>query len=207
MQNKQTKIRRSAWFYVMISVITVTAIIGATVAAMSFNFHTKATETAKVKITDIYISEKLEEISELTTYTFEYTNRKEITNTRELWGWEIPFTTNEVAITYNGRIKAGYEMDSIQIKADDDAQKIYVNLPQAEIFDNYIDLDSLEIEEKNNIFNPVHVDYATSYFQDIEDEELRKAEQSGLYERAEEQAKNIIRGIFSEFPEYEVIFR
>lgn len=199
--------KRSAWFYVMITVVTVAAIVAASVTVMSVNFHSKATETAKVQITDIYLNEKLEEIAELTTYSFEYTNRKEITNTRELWGWEIPFTTNEVTIDYTGRIKAGYEMDDIQIKADEEHQKIYVTLPQPKVFDNYIDLDSLKIEEKNNIFNPVHVDYATAYFDGIEEEELQKAEQSGLYQHAKEQAQDIIRGIFSDLPDYEVVFK
>ncbi len=203
----QTKRKRGAGFYVMISVISVFAIIAAAVAVVSVNFHSKATETRKIEITDVYISEKLKEISELTTYSFEYTNQKQITNTKELWGWELPFTTNEVNITYQGRIKAGYDVNEIKIKADNEAQKIYVALPEAKVFDNYIDLDNLEIEEKNNIFNPVHVDYATDYFDDIQNEELKKAEQSGLYERAEEQAKSLIRSLFSEFPEYTVVFR
>ena len=203
----QTKRKRGAGFYVMISVISVFAIIAAAVVVVSVNFHSKATETRKIEITDVYISEKLKEISELTTYSFEYTNQKQITNTKELWGWELPFTTNEVNITYQGRIKAGYDVNEIKIKADNEAQKIYVALPEAKVFDNYIDLDNLEIEEKNNIFNPVHVDYATDYFDDIQNEELKKAEQSGLYERAEEQAKSLIRSLFSEFPEYTVVFR
>ena len=142
----------------------------------------------------------------MSTYAYQYTNKKEISNTREIFGIKIPFTTNRVNITYKGIIKAGYNMDEIETKVNNKSKNISVKLPKAQVFDNYILHDETKIEEENNIFNPVHVDSATKYFSEITAQELDKAKSLGLLTKAENKAKSIITNLFTEFPDYKVSF-
>ncbi len=185
-----------------VTVLVCAAIVG----SAFFIFNSKANEVEEEKISDTYITERLREVSELSTYAYEYTNSKEITNTREIFGIKLPFTTNRVNIIYKGVIKAGYSLDDVEAKVDNSAKTITVKLPEVEVFDNYILHDETKIEEENNLLNPVHVESATKYFSDITSKELERAKAGGLYQKAETKAKKVITNLFSEFPEYNVSF-
>ena len=191
--------------YLIRAAITI-VLCAAIISPVFIFFNSKSTQTEEEKVTDVYITKKLSEISEMSTYAYQYTNKKEISNTREIFGIKIPFTTNRVNITYKGIIKAGYNMDEIETKVNNKSKNISVKLPKAQVFDNYILHDETKIEEENNIFNPVHVDSATKYFSEITAQELDKAKSLGLLTKAENKAKSIITNLFTEFPDYKVSF-
>ena len=79
-------------------------------------------------------------------------------------------------------------------------------LPEAKVFDNYILYDGLKCDCQNNILNPIGIEDMPKYFTGIEEEELKAAEKTGIYEHAEEQAKEIIRNSLSTFSGYQVVF-
>ena len=63
----------------------------------------------------------------------------------------------------------------------------------------------LVCEEKNNIFNPIQADEVSNYLVTVEQEELIRAEQQGLYTEAEQHIKKVITDHFEEL-EYKTMF-
>ena len=90
-------------------------------------------ETEHVEIQRVQIEEKLELISELATSSFEYTNQKTISNTRQLLGFDIPGTTNTVELIYSGIIKVGYDVSEIECVADEENLQLIFTLPEARV--------------------------------------------------------------------------
>jgi len=163
-------------------------------------------ETAHVEIQQVEIEEKLELISELATSSFQYTNQKTISNTRQILGIDIPGTTNTVELIYSGVIKVGYDVSLIECVADEEKLQLVFTLPEPQVLDNYIILDTLQCNDKNNIFNPIGSDTIAQYFADIQAEELAAAEARGIYADAEAQLKSIITNYFAVFSDYTVVF-
>ena len=164
-------------------------------------------ETEHVEIQRVQIEEKLDLISELVTSSFEYTNQKTISNTRQLLGFDIPGTTNTVELIYSGIIKVGYDVSEIECRADEENLQLIFTLPEAQVLDNYIILDTMQCNDRNNLFNPIGSDKIAQYFAEIQAEELKAAEARGIYDEAEKQLKSIITNYFAVFSDYEVVFK
>ncbi len=158
-------------------------------------------------LTDTMVMEKLQSIGQLVTYSYEYSDVREIKDSRQLFGWNIPGTTHTIQLKYNGTIKVGYEVADIQVSVDNDTKTIYVTLPDPKVTDNYIDMDSLSYAEQNNIFNPIKGEEITTGLDTIKAEALEKAEHAGIFELAEGNAKSQISVLFEAFNGYSVKFR
>lgn len=163
-------------------------------------------ETAYPEMTDDHITETLTQISELATMSFEYTNQKTVTDTRKIFGFDIPGTTKTVDIVYSGVIKVGYDVQAIPCTLDEAEKTLTFTLPAPTVLDNYIILDTLQCTDGNNILNPIGSDDIIGYFGEIEAEELARAEENGIYAEAEKQLKSIITHYFAVFPDYTVQF-
>ena len=163
-------------------------------------------EAAHPEITDAHIEETMTQISELATMSFEYSNQKTVTDTRKIFGFDIPGTTKTVNIVYSGVIKVGYDVTDISCKVDDAKKTLTFTLPQPTVLDNYIILDTLQCTDGNNILNPIGSEDIIGYFGEIEAEELARAEENGIYANAEEQLKSIIEHYFASFPDYTILF-
>lgn len=165
---------------------------------------TKPDDTITVTI----IEEKLDEIAELATAVFDYSGIITKDNYREFFKTDIniPFTKNEVKITYKGVIKVGYDLDELEYKIDESSKKIYMSLPEVKVTDHYMILDELKFEQKNNILNPISVEEINKYLINVEKEELVRAEKEGIYKLAEEKIQGIIENYFAEFDGYKVVF-
>lgn len=156
----------------------------------------------------VQIMKELLAKSDLTTYSYEYTNKTIESSTRVLpiFGWDIWGTTNSVTIEYSGIINVGYNMNNIKYNLSPTEKCIYVELPEPEVLDNYIKFDDLSCTCNDNPLNPIQTDAVMEYFEVLEQEELEKAEAEDIYGKADEQLKSIITGYFGVFPDYEVKF-
>ncbi len=162
----------------------------------------------RIEIETEQIMKKLSEASNLTTYIYEYTNKTTESSTRMLpvLGWDILGTTNSVTIQYSGVINVGYDMNEIDYAISEKDAAIYVTLPKAEVFDNYIKFDDLKCICDNNILNPIRTDSVMEYFEEIEQEELANAKADEIFDKADGQMKEIVKGYLGVIPEYEVRF-
>lgn len=163
----------------------------------------------RVEIDTVQIVKDLKEASDLTTYTYEYTNKTTESSTRILpiLDWDIPGTTSNVTILYSGVINVGYDMGEIDYELSKEEPVIYVTLPEPEVLDNYIKFDDLRCICDNNILNPIKTDAVMAYFNTIEQDELKKAEADDIYNKADGQLQEIVKRYFKVIPEYEVEFR
>lgn len=163
-------------------------------------------EAAHPEITNDHIIETMTQIGELSTMSFEYSNQKTVTDTRKLFGIDIPGTTKTVTIVYSGVIKVGYDVTDIPCAVDEAEKALIFTLPEPTVLDNYIVLDNLQCTDGNNILNPIGSEDIIGYFGEIEAEELVRAEELGIYAEAEMQLKSIITHYFAAFPDYTVCF-
>ena len=99
---------------------------------------------------------EIDEIGELATVEYLFTNSSRFSHSRQIKEWHIPFTEKSFTLRWDGIIKAGVKLDSISIKFAPNEKKIIVSVPAAEILSCQIDSDSVRLlDEKNNIFNKI----------------------------------------------------
>lgn len=191
--------------------IVVLAVLG---MAVAFGFMLRGglfgkdniSHTENETVTIITVESALSEIGELATSRWDYNDVAEFENTRQFFKINVPLTTNSVEIAYSGVIKAGYQLDDLDITVNNTNRKIYVDIPDPQVLDNYIADESIEIiKEKNNIFNPVNQEYVMSQLTNEKNRQLEKALEEGLYQKAREEVEEQIGRKLAGL-EYEVVF-
>ncbi len=164
-------------------------------------------EVEKRVVTTHEIQSKLEEIGELATYSSEYTVTQSEDYTRYfIDDIAIPGTTNSIQIECEGVVKVGFDIGEIVPTVDNESQKIYIAIPEAEILDNYVIWDTVKCSENNTILNPIDFAQYQALISDIEQQGLEQAESNEIYTKAEEHIQNLIRNFLSGFDEFEIVF-
>ena len=159
-------------------------------------------------VTNIMVKNELKSIGEVMTYEYTYAGNSKIEDTRELFntGLNIPFTTHEIGLTYSGVIKVGYKVSDIKVDVNNNSKKIKVTLPENVIVDNNLPEENVQCIEDNNLFNPIESTEVCNRLAEIKTEELKVAEDAGLYELAEDNAKEIIKNLLEQFEGYSIDF-
>lgn len=162
-------------------------------------------EKEKRKVTVEEVKTKLVELDELATYSGEYTVTYGKDETRHfLDDIAIPLTTNSIVINCEGVVKVGYNVSDINVKVDD--EKIYISLPESEVLDNYVIWDSIECDEENNILNPIEFSQYQELINEMEEKGLAQSEEQKIYDKAEENIKEIIEEFLACFDGYEIVY-
>lgn len=157
----------------------------------------------EVEISGETIRYHMANIGKLCTAEYSYTHVERVDSSKELYGYEIPFTTATFIYSYDGNILAGIDFTKIQIRKDDTAKKITVTLPDVEIISSAVDQDSFKLyDEKNNIFNPIRVTDVADSFANLKNSEEQKAVDKGLLDRAKENAVLLVENFM--FGSYDV---
>jgi hypothetical protein len=150
-------------------------------------------DTVSPKINLGIIYSEINEISELATMEYLFTDAAKFTDSKQFKNWNIPFTEKSFILKWNGVIKAGVKLDLVTIEVKEDENKIFVSVPAAEILSYEIDSDSVEVlDEKNNIFNNISVDDKVKFDAATEDAMKQRAIENGLLEKAQKNAENIL---------------
>ena len=145
------------------------------------------------------VKHQLSPIGEVASYKDDYEGREKIEGSRKYFK---TLTKHSIDIEYKGVIKAGYEMKDIDLSVDTDRKVISVTLPEVQVLDNYIDSWNT-IEEHNNILNTIKSDEVQLYLDNnVEPRELEDSIERGLYEKAEENAKEEISKQLSYFEKF-----
>lgn len=141
---------------------------------------------------DIIYSE-INEIGELATMEYLFTDAAEFTDSKQIKNWNIPFTEKSFILKWDGVIKAGVKLDLVSIEVNEDEKKIVVSVPAAEILSYQIDSDSVEVlDEQDNIFNNITVDDKIKFDAATEEAMKERAIENGLLEKAQENAEDIL---------------
>ena len=154
------------------------------------------------------IDTQIKGIGELATVEYLYTDAGKFSDARQLFGYDIPFTTKSFVAKWDGTIKAGVDVEKAAVNIDEENQVITVYLPQAEIFSHEIEEDSLEtLDESSGLFNPISTNDAWDLNAESKQAMEERAVAYGLLEKAEENAREIISGVMYADPAVEKTYR
>lgn len=150
------------------------------------------TAQSKPVITGTTISQQIQQISNLATTEYEYTNVGKFENNSTFQGFQVPFTKKSFLLTYSGKITAGIRLENLKVNVIPE-EKIVITLPKAEILTNEIDEKSIEVyDETKNIFNQISIQDYTAFATEQKSLMEEKALEKGILTKAEEKAKDII---------------
>ena len=169
----------------------------------------KSNYVSDEKITEI----GFENIGELATQSETTTTVRVETKDLKLFNVSIPLTQSKYIYTYNTTIKAGINFSDVKWQlgdTDDTSHNIYVDIPEVKTLSADIDLDSFKVlHEENNIFSPITLTEHNDSLIQLRENALSDAINSGLYDRALDNAKTILTSFISQvYPsnEYNIIF-
>ena len=169
----------------------------------------KSNYVSDEKITEI----GFENIGELATQSVTTTTVRVETKDLKLFNVSIPLTQSKYIYTYNTTIKAGINFSDVKWQlgdTDHTSHNIYVDIPEVKTLSADIDLDSFKVlHEENNIFSPITLTEHNDSLIQLRENALSDAINSGLYDRALDNAKTILTSFISQvYPsnEYSIIF-
>ena len=158
-----------------------------------------------VTFSEEIIEEKLQAIGELVTAE---KNR----HGTQTWGASrgflgtgliIPGTYNELKLDYFSTIKVGYDFSKIKAKKIDDST-VQVTLPKVHVLGNFLEASESTILSP---FNRIPDGKADELKARAKSEALKAAENEGIYQLAEEEAKKQITNLLSELGDFTIIFK
>lgn len=158
------------------------------------------------------IESQINEIGELATMEYIYTDAGKFEDPHKLFGLKIPFTEKSFIAKWDGVIKAGIKVDKIDISLDNDHKLITISIPPAEILSHDIDEKNIQtLDQTDGLFNPVKIEDVRE-FDAINRESMEKrAVENGLLEKAFDRAKNMITEVLKANPiiaeEYKIDFK
>lgn len=172
--------------------IIVMAIILVVLGIISYN---KLSLNRNTDLLSSRVEENIVKLVELSTIKYNYTNIVEYKDNMKLKQLNIPFTNKRFIVKYSGYIKAGMDLDTVEIQLKDkDTIEILINKPK--IIDNIIsEEDVYFFDEKESIFNKLSYDDLYSVL--IEEKEKMKEEsiEKGLLNDAEKNGEEIIKSL------------
>ena len=148
------------------------------------------------------INSELKNIGELATTEYTFTDAAVFTNSKDIakWNWNIPGTEKSFVSKWDGKIKAGIQIDKIKIDVNESNYKVLITLPAAEIL-SYETFNVEILDEKNNIFNPISVEDKNQQDEATKETMIKRAIENGLLDMAQKNAEGIIASLICVNPE------
>lgn len=173
-------------------------IFGVILAIVCFavGFFSGGREEKPPVLSSITVENQLQQISQLATIRYSYTNMGQFENSNEFYGIKLPFTTKSFIVAYDGTITAGVDLSQAKVTITD--QKVTIALPAPQILSHEVDPNSLEVfDETTSIFNPITIEDYTGFQADQQGVMEEKAIQGGLLTQAKDQAEAAIGGLIT----------
>ena len=173
-------------------------IFGVILAIVCFavGFFSGGREEKPPVLSSITVENQLQQISQLATIRYSYTNMGQFENSNEFYGIKLPFTTKSFIVAYDGTITAGVDLTQAKVTITD--QKVTIALPAPQILSHEVDPNSLEVfDETTSIFNPITIEDYTGFQADQQGVMEDKAIQGGLLTQAKDQAEAAIGGLIT----------
>ena len=173
------------------------------VAGCIFGGYTIGKKEKNRTIDSITVENAINEISELATVEYVYTNMAKYESTKEFYGWKVPLTTSKFIISYDGVIKMGIDTSKVAIEVN--GNTVTVTMPQPEILSHEIDMNSLQVmDEKYSILNKVDITDFNKFYADQSNVMEQKAFERGLKQQAQTQSEKAITSLIQSLSSEEV---
>ena len=178
-----------------------TLILGAALALYAVGYLDVAPDTSPV-ITSSILKEELKYVKDLVTVEYRYTNAdKAEFPGHVLFGQNIPFTEKSFIVSYDGVIKYGVDLSAVDIQVNESVKLVTVTVPQSRIISHEIpEAGFRALDEKNGLFNKIHIDDVTEFRQAQKAAMEQKAVALELPKQAQEQAAAAIEALLSATP-------
>lgn len=212
--------RRINWFAVIFYVVLITGLCAATYV-FAQNMLSKEPETVEVErevvvekviekekvISGSTIESGISNIGKLCTAEYHFTHVESFEDTMYLntgsltipgtnisfKDISIPGTKSYFIYSYDGKVTAGVDFESVEVVKDDENRSIRVILPEVEIISSSVDPESFKLyDEKNSIFNRYGVTEVADSFADMLKAEEDKAKKDGLLIQARDNARLLV---------------
>lgn len=108
-------------------------------------------EEASKEVDIRVINTEIQEIGELATVEYLYTDAGKFEDPAEIFGRNIPFsfTTKSFIAKWDGSIKAGVDISRVTAEVNEASKEIVIHIPNAEILSHEIEDESIEtLDEK-----------------------------------------------------------
>lgn len=192
-KNKKNNEVFAKYFSNSITKIIIAIIVIAVLAMVLLNVFKKE-EPVKEVIT-VSTLEKIVEVSDLSTFRVVYNG--------------VACADDKYYVAYNATVDAGIDFEKIEITVDNEAKKVTVDLPEAEILDIYVDVASLNyifIDKKANTETVSEEAYKLCKY----DVRVESENQEAITDLAQQNAENIVRALVQPFvdqvdPDYEIV--
>lgn len=183
-----------------IQFVLISSIIFA-IAALGIYLNKDLFSSEPPTVVNVASIEKIIEVSELSTYTAVYNGIAEV---RDEKNEKIDYY-----VSYESRIKAGIDFEAVAIKADDEAKKIHLNIPEVRITDTTVDIATLDYIFMDDRANKATVT-ETAYKAAEADVAAEAATQSPILELAKSNTERTLKALVQPFiaqnyPEYTLV--
>ena len=145
------------------------------------------------------IEDGLENMGVLVTQEYYFTQVETYTKEKKI----LNFINSESGFTYSydGKVTAGIDFGKVTVTKDEDTKTLTVEIPYSELEATDIDMDSFKIySEKESLWNSLDLEDYNMSMAEFEETAERKAIDSGILERSNEQAKELIKNFIVNMP-------
>ncbi|MHB8130451.1 MAG: DUF4230 domain-containing protein [Mobilitalea sp.] len=175
----------------VINLLTVVVIVCAVIYVTNKVLNLVKSEREPV-ITNTLISDKLEEVSELTSAKLTYNGLIHYTDGK------IPILTKKAFLmTYRAEVEAGIVLSEVDINVT--VSNVKITIPEIKILDISVDPDSIEFfDEKAALFNWTEKEDVVDAMQVAKDDVTENANIDELKSKAKEQTEVLLEGLFED---------
>ena len=126
-------------------------------------------DSRKTQITSEFVSNQINEISELATLHHHYRKVANYQEAKKLLvympDWRINKSIKEFALIYQGDVKLGYDLKNVKIEVDSITRTIFIHLPEPKILSHSIDFESIQVLwETSGWFNGIKFEDFKKFF-------------------------------------------
>ncbi|MGN0509878.1 MAG: DUF4230 domain-containing protein [Ruminococcus sp.] len=173
---------------------TITAIvILVIVISVALSIFISLNYNYQAKVDTEYLNALVSKSSELTTAKLNYTGMTKYTDE----GIDI-INKADFTMVYKATVRAGINVDEVEITSDDENKIIYVSIPKATVQEIKIDNSSIEyFDQKFALFNTDEKEDNNKAIALAEEAAEKEAANMGVLELANEQSATLIKGILA----------
>ena len=141
----------------------------------------------------VTLEEEIKEISELSVLELDYTDQEDWKGeAKKIFGKDIPFTDKSMQLIFSGVVKAGPDLEKMEINAD--KGNISVAIPHSDILSHEIDENSIKIQYVNNgVFNRITPQNMNEVRKKAKETKEKKIRDGDFLKQADDKAVERIR--------------
>lgn len=153
---KRNLIQKAIMILTVIGTFTVLSLTGYGVFSIIKPLAAKDDAGIEVKPTEVYqitetdVMEIIQPAADLITMKDSYMVHEAYEKHRELFGFAVPFTSDETFLAFSCEIGIGFDLEEVDVNIDNRRERITVTLPDAEVKYNEIDMDHAYLKTIKN---------------------------------------------------------